>query len=241
VNYRLDGDGDRVVVLAGGLGTTLDLWDSQVPALSSAFRVLRYDHPGHGGSPLLDDAGIAGLARAVTALLDDLGLRRVSFCGLSLGGAVGMQLALDAPGRIDRIVLCATAARFGTPDFWDARADAVRRGGVQAVADVVLERWFTPAFRDVRRFREMLVSTPREGYVRCCEALRDWDVRGALAAIGAPTLAVAGSDDPSTPPDDLRAIVAEVPDARLIVIDRARHLLNVERADEFNDAVLAHL
>jgi 3-oxoadipate enol-lactonase len=241
VNHRLDGSANRVVVLAGGLGTTLELWDAQISALASRFSVLRYDHPGHGGSPLLDDGSVAGLARAVVALLDDLGLERVSFCGLSLGGAVAMQLALDAPDRVDRLVLAATSARFGTPELWDARADAVRRGGVAAVADVVLERWFTLAFRDVRRYREMLVSTSTDGYVQCCQALRDWDLRGALDRVGAPTLAVAGSDDPSTPPDDLRAIVDEIPGARLVVIDRARHLLNVEWPDEFNEAVLAHL
>jgi 3-oxoadipate enol-lactonase len=241
VNHRLDGEGDRVVVLAGGLGTTLELWDAQMPALAPRFRVLRYDHPGHGGSPLLDDRSVAGLARAVVALLDDLELAQVSFCGLSLGGAVGMQLALDAPDRVDRLALCATSARFGTPESWDVRVDAVRRGGVAAVADIVLERWFTPAFRDVRRYREMLVSTSAEGYIQCCEALREWDLRGALDGIGAPTLAVAGSDDPSTPPADLEAIVAGIPDAQLVVIERVRHLLNVERADEFNEAVLAHL
>jgi 3-oxoadipate enol-lactonase len=241
VNHRLDGDGDGVVVLAGGLGTTLELWDAQASALAPRFRVLRYDHPGHGGSPLLADGSVADLARAVVALLDELGLERVSFCGLSLGGAVGMQLALDAPDRVDRLVLAATSARFGPPEFWDARADAVRRGGVAAVADVVLERWFTPAFRDVRRYREMLTSTSTEGYVQCCQALREWDLRGTLDGIDAPTLAVAGSDDPSTPPDDLRAIVAEIPGARLLVIDRVRHLLNVERPDEFNEALLAHL
>jgi pimeloyl-ACP methyl ester carboxylesterase len=117
----------------------------------------------------------------------------------------------------------------------------VRHDGVEAVADVVLERWFTPSFEDVRRYREMLLSIPPEGYARCCEAVRDWDARGALAAIAAPTLAVAAADDPSTPPEDLRAIAAAIPGAELRVIDEARHLVNVERADEFNEAVLSYL
>jgi len=109
------------------------------------------------------------------------------------------------------------------------------------VADIVLERWFTPGFRDVQRYRDMLLSTDAEGYVGCCIALRDWDARGRLGGVKAPTLAIAGADDPSTPPHDLRAIVDEIPGAQLLVIEKARHLVNAERADEFNDAVLAHL
>ena len=241
LHHRIDGDGDRVVVLSGSLGSTLDMWDPQVVALGERFRVVRYDHPGHGGSPLLYVRSVEGLAEEVVTLLDGLGLDRVSFCGLSLGGAVGMRLALDAPERIDRLVLCCTAMRFATPDFWEERARIVRESGVEAVADVVLERWFTPEFGDVRRYREMLVSTPGEGYARCCDAVRDWDVRGQLASIRTPTLVVAGADDPSTPPDDLEAIAGEIPDARLVVLDRARHLANVERADEFNDALLSFL
>ena len=130
--------------------------------------------------------------------------------------------------------------RFATPEFWEDRAATVRSEGVEAIADAVLERWFTPGFADLRRYREMLVSTPAEGYARCCEALRDWDARGTLGAVRAPTLVVAGADDPSTPPADLEAIAAEIPGARLHVIDGARHLVNVERPDEFNDVLLAH-
>jgi 3-oxoadipate enol-lactonase len=241
LHHRIDGDGEDVVVLAGSLGSTLELWDAQVPALAERFRVLRYDHPGHGGSPLLDVRGIDGLAREAVALLDGLGLARVSFCGLSLGGAVGMQLALEAPERIDRLVLCCTSMRFATPDFWEERARAVRARGVVAVADAVLERWFTPGFPDVRRYREMLVSTPAEGYARCCEALRDWDARGTLGALTATTLAIAGAEDPSAPPEHLEAIVSEVDGARLVVLDGARHLANVERVDEFNSALVSFL
>jgi pimeloyl-ACP methyl ester carboxylesterase len=152
-----------------------------------------------------------------------------------------MRIALDAPERLDRLILCCTSMRFSTPDFWEERARVVREQGVAAIAEVVLERWFTPEFPDVRRYRHMLVSTPAEGYARCCEAVRDWDVRGTLGDVSAPTLAIAGADDPSTPPAELEAIVAEIPDARLVLLDRARHLANVERADEFNAALLSCL
>jgi 3-oxoadipate enol-lactonase len=241
VNYRLEGDGDEVVVLAGSLGSTLEMWEPQLPALAPRFRVLRYDHPGHGRSPLLETRSVRALARKVVRLLDELDVARCSFCGLSLGGAVGMRLALDVPERIERLVLCSTSARFATPGFWEERADTVRRDGVEAVADVVLERWFTSGFADVRRYREMLLSTSAEGYARACEAVRDWDARGTLAAIAAPTLVVSAADDPSTPPSDLEAIADEIPNARLLVIEDARHLVNVERYDEFNEAVLSHL
>jgi 3-oxoadipate enol-lactonase len=241
LHHRIDGDGERVVVLGGSLGSTLEMWEPQLQALTPSFRVLRYDHPGHGGSPLLETCDVAAISQEVIRLLDEYDLGRASYCGLSLGGAVGMQLALEAPDRVDRLVLCSTSARFGTPEFWQERADVVRREGVQAVADVVLERWFTPAFGDVGRYREMLLSIPAESYARCCEAVRDWDVRGALGTVSARTLAVAGGDDPSTPPVELEAIVAEIPAARLVVLDYARHLANVERVTEFNDAILSHL
>jgi len=240
LHHQIEGKGDRVVVLSGSLGSSLAMWDPQMPALADRFRVLRYDHPGHGRSPLSEDRTVAALAVQLLGLLDDLGFAQVSFCGLSLGGAVGMRLALDAPHRIGRLVLCSTSARFATPEFWDRRVAAVRSGGVEAIADEVLDRWFTPGFPDVRRYRDMLVSTPAEGYSRCCEAVRDWDVRGALGAVQAPTMAIAGADDRSTPPDELKAIAAEIPSARLTVLD-GRHLVNVEQADAFNEALLAHL
>jgi 3-oxoadipate enol-lactonase len=241
LHHQIEGEGDRVVVLSGSLGSSLAMWDLQIPALGDRFRVLRYDHPGHGRSPLSEDRTVEALAAQLLGLLDDLGFAQVSFCGLSLGGAVGMRVALDAPDRIERLVLCSTSARFSTQEFWDRRATDVRSGGVEAVADEVLDRWFTPGFPDVRRYRDMLVSTPAEGYARCCEAVRDWDVRGALDAVQAPTLAIAGVNDPSTPPDELKAIAAEIPSSSLIILDDSRHLVNVEQADAFNQALLAHL
>jgi 3-oxoadipate enol-lactonase len=117
----------------------------------------------------------------------------------------------------------------------------VRSEGVEAIADAVLERWFTPGFPDVRRYREMLVSTPAEGYARCCEALRDWDARGTLGSVQAPTLAIAGTGDPSTPPAELEAIAAEIPGAQLHIIEGVRHFVNVERADAFDELLLSYL
>lgn len=209
------------------------MWEPQLPGLAG-FRVVRYDHPGHGGSPLSDARSARALAEQVAGLLDRLELERASFCGLSLGGAVAMQLALDAPERVERLVLLCTSAWFGPAELWEGRAELVRAGGMEAVVDTVLARWFTPAFQDVRRYREMLLSIDPEGYARCCEAIAGWDVRGELAGIGAPTLVVAGAGDPATPPGHAEAIAAGIPGARLELVDGAAHLANVERADEVN-------
>ncbi len=225
------------VVLCGSLGATSEMWNAQADVLSG-FDVVRVEHPGHDGAPMEDVRDVRALAQRVLDLVD---AERFSFVGLSLGGAVGMCLALEAPDRVERLVLAATSARFGTPETWDERIVLVRSGGMQAVADAVLPRWFTPAFGDVQTFRAMLVSTPPEVYVRYCELLRENDLSRRLGAIAAPTLAVAGAEDPTSPPEHLEAIAAEVPDARVVVIPRAAHLLNVERAEEFNDALLAHL
>ena len=241
LSYRIEGEGDGTVVLSGSLGSTIAMWDLQVPALTNDFRVLRYDHPGHGRSAPAESASIESFAEQLVTLLDELGLDRVHFCGLSLGGAVGMALARDSPERIERLVLCCTALRFATPESWDDRAQTVRSEGVEAIADAVLERWFTPGFADVLRYREMLVSTPAEGYARCCDALRAWDARGTLGSVLAPTLAIAGADDPSTPAAELEAIVAEIAGAQLHVIDGVRHFVNVERPDAFNNVLLEHL
>jgi 3-oxoadipate enol-lactonase len=242
LHHRFDGDeASPVVVLANSLAATLEMWDGQVPALTERFRVLRYDHPGHGYSGPDEIDGMESLARGVLDLLDGLELERVSFCGVSIGGAVGMRLALDAPTRFERLVLACTSARFGPPESWQERADLVRAEGVAAVADVVLERWFTPAFPDVQRFREMFVATDAEAYAQSCEAIRDWDARDALHAVRTPTLVISASDDPSTPPEHQALIAEAIPGARLETIPGARHLANVEFPDAFNELVLSFL
>jgi 3-oxoadipate enol-lactonase len=246
--HRLHGpEGGPVVVLSNSLGTTQELWERQVPALAEHFRVLTYDHPGHGSSPLPDlPCTVESLARRLLTLLDQLGVERVSLCGVSLGGMVGMALALTAPERVERLVLACTSAYLGPPEGWAERARIVRTEGLDAIADTVVGRWFTPALAReepeiVARFRAMLAATPAEGYARCCEALGAWDAREAIAAIAAPVLVLAGEEDPATPVAHAELIASRVAGSRLVVLERAAHLANFEQADAFTAAVLEHL
>ena len=236
-HYVLEGPEQAPVLLfASSLGTTHEMWDPQAAALADEFRVLRYDHRGHGGSPVPPGPySIDDLAGDALALLDELGVERATFVGLSIGGAVAITAALRAPHRFERLVLCSTAARFPPPEQWHERAATVRADGVEAVADGALGRWLTPeAPAELReQLRAMLVSTPREGYAACCEALAGYDARGRLGELTMPITAIAGADDPTTPPPALQAIVDDVPNGRLHVIERARHISNVERPEEF--------
>ncbi len=243
LHHRLDGPTDGPpLVLANSIGTTLELWNGQLPALAREFRVLRYDQLGHGRSDVPPGPyTIEQLARELLGLLDDLQIGRTSFCGLSLGGAVGMWLAANAPERLDRLVLAGTSAHFGPPERWIERAALVRTEGLEPIADATMGRWFTPAFADVEPFRDLLVATPPEGYAACCDALAAWDFRTELGRISAPTLVLVGEADPATPPDQARLIADGIPGARLVVLAGAAHLLNVEQREAFDTAVLDHL
>jgi 3-oxoadipate enol-lactonase len=245
---RLDGPtGAPVVVLSNSLGTTTAMWEPQMAALREHFGVLRYDYPGHGegrGAPTA--RSVEAIARGVLAILDARELERVSFCGLSLGGAIGQWLALHAPERIDRLVLACTSARFGVPENWLKRAATVRAEGMDVVADGILTLWFTPqTHRDrpelVRDYRAMMVSADPEGYAGCCEALAAWDPGATLGAITAPTLVLAGSEDPATPPAQAEALCAVIPGARLHVLPGAGHLANIEQPEAFGRFLLDHL
>jgi 3-oxoadipate enol-lactonase len=247
VHHLIEGPEDApVLVLSNSLGTSLAMWDEQASALSERFRLLRYDHRGHGGSPVPPGPyTVEYLGRDVIALLDRLEVERFSFCGLSLGGMVGMWLASEAPERVERLVVCCTSARFA-PDTFDSRARTVRAEGVHAIADAVVERWFTPAFHEgrreaVERARRMLLDTPAEGYAGCCEAVRDADLSDRLGAISASTLVIAGADDPAAPPEGAELIRASIPDASLEVISGAAHLANIEQPEAVTQAILDHL
>ena len=217
------------VVLCGSLGSTSRIWDAQAPALVGR-DVVRIDHPGHGGAPLFDARDVGDLAARVLDQVEGT----FSFVGLSLGGCVGLRLALDAPERLDRLVVACTVSRFGEPAQWLERAETVRTEGLEAVVDAVLGRWFTPAFAGVPAYREMILSTAPEGYARCCEALARWDVGTALGRITTPTVVVAGSEDPTAPHAETEALAAAIAGSRFAVIPRAAHMAPVERPAEFN-------
>ena len=248
IDHRLDGPADApVLVLANSLGTELELWAPNLPAWTGQFRVLRYDQRGHGGSDVPSEPyAVEALGRDVLELLDSIGAERASFCGLSLGGATGMWLAANAPDRMDRLVLACTSARFGEPEPWLERARIVRSEGMGAIVDRQLERWFTPGFAEERPevvacYRRMLLSTPAEGYARGCEAVAAWDFRASLEAIRAPTLVVAGEDDPATPPEDGSFLAERIAGARLVVLPAAAHLANVQQAESFAELVTRHV
>jgi pimeloyl-ACP methyl ester carboxylesterase len=175
---------------------------------------------------------LEGFARFALARLPD---RPVDFCGISLGGLVGMWLAVHAPDRVARLVLCCTAARFGSRESWEQRAGLVREQGIAPLVETVLERWFTPGFPDRDRYRALLVATPREGYARACEAIGAADLRRDLECIDRPTLVLAGSDDPAVTADDV-ALLAGIPGARMVRLP-GRHLAPVEHPGAFLEAL----
>jgi 3-oxoadipate enol-lactonase len=247
VPYRVDGpDGAPVLVLSNSIGSTSAMWDPQLAALSERFRVVRYETRGHDGAPVPDGPySLADLGGDVVALLDRLGVERAHFAGLSLGGMTGMWLGVNAPERLDRLVLLCTSAMLARDVDWRARAQTVRAEGTGAVAEATVERWFTPAFIDARpeeaeRWRATIAATPPEGYAGCCEAIAAMDLEDDIAAVRAPTLVIAGRQDPATPPPHGELIAQRIPAARLELVDGA-HLSNYERPDEVTELMLSHL
>jgi 3-oxoadipate enol-lactonase/4-carboxymuconolactone decarboxylase len=248
LSYRVDGPaGAPVLVLGGSLGTTLGLWDPQMAAFTDHFRVLRFNLPGHGGSAAPPGPyTIAGLAGDVLALADGLGVDRFSYCGISLGGMVGMWLAAHHPERVDRLVLAATAPVLGPPEGWTDRAATVRRDGTGTLVGTLLGRWLPDAYRDARpdvvaEVAAMIGGCDREGYAGCCEAIATMDQRPDLASIGAPTLVVAGAEDPATPPATCLALAQAVPGAALCCLPGAAHLVNLPHPERFAALVVDHV
>ncbi|MFD1528135.1 3-oxoadipate enol-lactonase [Pseudonocardia aurantiaca] len=235
-----------VLVLSGSLGSTLEMWRPQVAPLSERFRVIRVDHRGHGGSPVPPGPyRIADMAADALALLDALGLERVAWCGLSMGGMVGMYLGSEAPERLTSLTLCCTSAHFPDSTVWKDRIAAVASGGTAPIAESIVSRWFTPEYAAehpdvVAETAAMVADTPDEGYLACCQALEVWDHRERLGAVTVPTLVIAGAGDPSTPvTPHARTIVDGIPGARLEVLDAA-HLATIERPDEATSLIAEH-
>lgn len=245
---RLDGPaGAPLVVLSNSLGTTLAMWDAQVDALASRYRVLRYDSRGHGAS---DAPGgpytIARLGADVLELLDALDVPRARFCGVSMGGMVGQWLGANAPERLERLVLSNTAAFMGPASAWQERIDRVRAAGMEAIADGVLARWFTPAFAarapEVRaRMRAAFVATSPSGYAACCAAIRDMDLREDAARIAPRTMLIAAAEDLATPPARAHEIASAMARPTEIVTLAGAHLCNVEVPALWNETVMEFL
>lgn len=236
-----------VIVFSTSIGATLEMWDSQVPAFADRFRVLRYDTRGHGRSQVVEGkASIDDLADDLAGLLDSLEIAKAHLVGLSLGGMTGQALALRRPEKLESLIMMATSAHLPPADAWTQRAAIVRAKGMSAIADMVMSRWFTPAFAErapeiVAATRKRFAAHTPEGYAICCEAIRDMDLRPVIGEIRTPTLILAGADDPATPVAMMEDIRSRIPDAEMIVVPRAAHLLNIERPDIVNAHLRAFL
>lgn len=244
LHYRIDGPAvDRPwLTFCNSLGTDMHMWDAQVQDLAQDFRILRYDRRGHGQSSAPPPPyRLADLGGDVIALLDALAIGRTHFCGLSIGGLTGQWLAIHEGPRLDRVIVSATAARIGTSDSWNARIAEVRQGGLGPLLPATAERWFTPGFRQrnpqaVDAILSSFAATSTDGYIGCCAALADADLRDRLHQIGHPLLAISGTDDPVCPPTELEAIAQGVRDGRHLSLP-GRHIVNVESAEDFNAAL----
>ena len=244
LHYELQGPaGAPALVMSNSLGTSLSMWDPQMPALLERFRVLRYDTRGHGASAVPDAPfGMAELGADVLAVMDHAGVERAHFCGLSMGGMTGIWLARHHPGRFGRFVLANTAALIGPASGWNTRIERVRAEGMAAIAEGVLARWFTPAALagDPARMApvlSMLASTDADGYVANCAAVRDADLRGLLPGIDARVLVIAGVQDAATTPEQGRELAEGIANADYLALNAA-HLSNWESPAEFSDAVI---
>jgi 3-oxoadipate enol-lactonase len=232
-----------VLVLSNSLGTNFSMWDAQLPGFEKHFSVLRYDARGHGQSTVAPGPyTFEQLGGDVVALLDALKIESADFCGLSMGGMTGLWLGLHAAHRLRKLIVCSASAKFGTAETWEKRIAAVHQGGMKSVALQVVERWYTPEFRasapeTTRATLQMLEATPAEGYMACCAALRDSDMRESIKQIRTPTLILTGAKDPVSPPADGKFLASTIPGAQYRELNAA-HLSNVEAPTDFSREVL---
>jgi len=250
LNYQLDGpQGAPVLVLSNSLGTDLNMWDTQIPAFSQHFQVLRYDTRGHGESLVTEGPySIEQLGKDVLALLDALDIQQAHFCGLSMGGLIGQWLGINAGSRLKKLVVCNTAAKIGEPAMWNPRIETVLREGAPAMAglrDASIARWFTPDYAQAhpdqaKRITDMLAATSPQGYAANCGAVRDADFRQQLGAIEVPLLVIAGTEDAVTPPAGSHFIQQQVHGAQYAEF-YAAHLSNVQAGDAFSQCVVDFL
>ena len=247
LHYQIEGDGSKPwLFFSNSLGANLTMWDAQTEALSASFTVLRYDTRGHGESSVPPGPyTIAQLAHDVLALAGHVGADRFHFCGLSMGGLIGQWLAIHAPERLGKLVLCDTAAKIGTAEGWADRIRVVEAGGMAAIVENGLQRWFTPRLFDaqpetIQHFRSMILATPPAGYIANCAVLAEADFRAQLRAITVPTLVVCATHDAVTTIADASFLVESISGAQILELDAA-HLSNVEQSTDFDRAVLNFL
>jgi len=240
IHHAITGDPDGVpLVFANSLGTDFRIWDCVLPLLPAGLRVLRYDMRGHGLSDApAGDYWMGDLVADAAGLMQSAGFRDAVFVGLSIGGVVAQGLAAERPDLVRAAVLSNTAAKIGTEATWRDRIVTVRSGGIEAIADGVMEKWFTKGFRsgrpdDLAIWRNMLVRTPLDGYVGCCAAIAETDLHESTARLRQPVLAIAGSDDGSTPPDLVRETAGSIVGSRFEIIRGAGHIPCVEQPEAF--------
>lgn len=251
LHHTISGNPAKPAVLMGSsLGTTSRMWENQLPYLEEDFRVVRFDSPGHGQSlegierkapGESSGATVADFADQVLQLADHLGLESFSYVGLSLGGAIGQQLALDAPERIDKLVLTCTAAKFGQPQIWQDRAQAVRENGMGWLREPSAGKWYTDGFAGTNAQAQVLlddlVGLDSQGYAAACDAVSRFDLTDQLKEISAPTLVIAGAQDVSTPPAVVEVLAQGIPNAEFHVVDGAAHLGNIEAPEKFGQLI----
>lgn len=247
LNVTVDGrDSGPTLMLSNSLGATMQMWEPQMAALTKLFRVIRYDRRGHGksGTPP-GPYSMDRFGKDVIAILDDLNIEKVHWCGLSMGGMVGQWLGANAPQRIEKLILANTTCYYPDPTNWNNRIKSIRESGLAAVADGVIAAWLTADFRErepqiTARMKAMLLASPVQGYIACCEALRTLDQRALLPRIKAKTLVIAGRHDNSTTVEAAEFIRSHIPGASMTILDAA-HISNVERSHEFTEAVAGFL
>lgn len=239
--------GAPALLLINALGTSHEMWDDQVAALTERFELVRYDARGHGKSTpgSSSELTLDQLAHDALAVLDACGIARAHLCGLSLGGMTAMKIARQWPDRVLKVVLASTTPHMPPRETWTARIAQVKAEGMASVTEATLGRWFSPEFKQaeperVDRVRQMLLSTRPEGYTACCAAIRDMDLREDIKSIRATTLCIGGLKDPGTPPSAAELIASSIPGAQLKILDAA-HMANIERAGEFTATLLEFL
>jgi 3-oxoadipate enol-lactonase len=247
IYYEVEGDANKpTLMLCNSLGTTLHMWDGQMGDALKHFRVVRYDRRGHGKSGAPAGAYTMDmLGRDALAVLDAAKIEKTNWCGLSMGGMVGMWLGAKAPQRVSRLILSNTAAYMENKQIWNDRIALVKEKGLGAIADGTMERWFTRDFRErepkkVAPVREMFVATSVDGYVGCGQAVRDMDHREIIKTIHAPTMVIAGKQDAGTTVEMAEAIRKSIPGASMTLFDAA-HIANIECQHDYTEAMIGFL